>query len=181
MKNIHIKATLPQPIQTATIRFSLSYPKSGSCSLDLTPYGDYLLHVDESNTEGAVRRTAEYKAAYNKVTMAMCAHLSPCICTYRHVPNNPKKPRYLHWHMKIPWLVNKDAFMRQRRRLPKIRLIDLDNWQLYPHLVHPYISQDSVEDRFICSIEREMFFLLLVRIDYKAFDGQGSFFIKTKK
>ena len=39
MKNIHIKATLPQPIQTATIRFSLSYPKSGSCSLDLTPYG----------------------------------------------------------------------------------------------------------------------------------------------
>lgn len=71
MKNIHIKATLPQPIQTATIRFSLSYPKSGSCSLDLTPYGDYLLHVDESNTEGAVRRTAEYKAAYNKVTMAM--------------------------------------------------------------------------------------------------------------
>ena len=102
----------------------------------------------------------------------VCAHLSPCICTYRHVPNNPKKPRYLHWHMKIPWLVNKDAFMRQRRRLPKIRLIDLDNWQLYPHLVHPYISQDSVEDRFICSIEREMFFLLLVRIDYKAFDGK---------
>lgn len=71
MEKIHIMATLPQPIQTATVRFSLSYPKYGSCSLDLTPYGDYILHVGGSNTEGSVRRTSEYKAAYNKVTMTM--------------------------------------------------------------------------------------------------------------
>ena len=62
-----------------------------------------------------------------------------------------------------------------------IRLIDLDNWQLYPHLVHPYISRDSVKDRLLYSIERKTFFLLLVGIDYEAFDGQGHFFIKTKK
>ena len=53
--------------------------------------------------------------------------------------------------------------------------------QLYPHLVHPYISRDSVKDRLLYSIERKIFFLLLVWIDYKAFDGQGRFFIKTKK
>ena len=50
----------------------------------------------------------------------VCLHISPSICTYRHVsPNSLKKQRYLHWHVKTPWLVNKDAFMRQRRRLPK--------------------------------------------------------------
>ena len=51
--------------------------------------------------------------------------------------------------------------------------IDLDNWQLYPHLVHPYISRDSVKDRLLYSIERKIFFLLLVGIDYEAFYGRS--------
>ena len=90
---------------------------------------------------------------------------------------------------KVPSLAYEDTLVGQRRRFhealkatsPKNRLIDLDNCQPNPYLVHPYIFRDSVEDRLIYSIERKMFFLLLVGIDYKAFDKKGSFFIKTKE
>lgn len=101
MKTVHILATLPQPIQTATERFNLSYPKYGSCSLDLTSYGDYFLHVGGSNTEGAVRRTAEYKAAYNKVTMAML---------HAYEADNR---RYTSMHRDMPKVETRSSFERK--------------------------------------------------------------------
>ena len=53
--------------------------------------------------------------------------------------------------------------------------------QLYPHLINSCIPWNPVEDGFIYSIKPKTFFLLLVGIDYKTFDGQGSLFIKTQE
>lgn len=67
----HIIATLPGTIKPCKQRFSVSYPKYGKGTVELTPFGDYTLNTDYNLTEGAARRTAEYKAAFNKVTMDM--------------------------------------------------------------------------------------------------------------
>lgn len=70
-KELHIVATLPEAIKSCKQRFSISYPKYGNGTIELTPFGDYILNTDYNITEGAARRTAEYKSAYNKVTMDM--------------------------------------------------------------------------------------------------------------
>lgn len=65
-----ILATMPSPIATSQENFSVSYPKYGSGTVSLTAFGDYELTV-QGITEAAARRTNEYKAAYNKVSMNM--------------------------------------------------------------------------------------------------------------
>lgn len=69
-KNLHITATLPATIQSCKQNFSISYPKYGGGSIELTPFGDYIL-TTHGMTEGSARRTSEYKAAYSKVSLDM--------------------------------------------------------------------------------------------------------------
>lgn len=70
-KEQHIIATLPEAIKSCKQHFSVSYPKYGKGFVELTPFGDYILNTDYNITEGAARRTAEYKSAYKKVTIDM--------------------------------------------------------------------------------------------------------------
>lgn len=70
MQKLHISATLPAPIGIQRENFTISYPKYGSGSISLTALGDYIL-TTSGITEGSARRTTEYKAAYNKVSMDM--------------------------------------------------------------------------------------------------------------
>ena len=70
-KELHITATLPEAIKSCKQHFSVLYPKKGKGSIELTPFGDYILNTDYNITEGAARRTVEYKSAYQKVTMDM--------------------------------------------------------------------------------------------------------------
>lgn len=69
-KTLRILATLPSPIGSSSANFKLPYPKYGNGTVVLTVFGDYSLSVYGA-TEGSARRTNEYKAAYNKVTMDM--------------------------------------------------------------------------------------------------------------
>ena len=69
-KELHITATLPATIQSCKQKFSIGYPKYGGGSIELTPYGDYIL-TTYSITEGSAKRTSEYKTAYSKVSLDM--------------------------------------------------------------------------------------------------------------
>lgn len=69
-KELHITATLPAAIQSCKQDFSIGYPKYGGGSIELTPYGDYIL-TTHGMTEGSAKRTSEYKAAYSKVSLDM--------------------------------------------------------------------------------------------------------------
>lgn len=42
-KGLHILATLPTPIKSCKQSFTIGYPKYGSGSIELTPYGAYVL------------------------------------------------------------------------------------------------------------------------------------------
>lgn len=70
MQKLHISATTSVPIGTHRQDFTVSYPKYGNGTVSLTALGDYLLTTN-GITEGSARRTNEYKAAYNKVSMDM--------------------------------------------------------------------------------------------------------------
>ena len=68
MKNeLHITARVPQQIQSCEETF---FPNNGYGTIELTPYGDYLLNTTYI-TETAARRTNEYKSAYKEVTENM--------------------------------------------------------------------------------------------------------------
>lgn len=63
----HIIASYPQQPQSCVEKFRAN---QGSGQIELTPYGDYILNT-YGMTDGAARRTAGYKNAYNKVSLAM--------------------------------------------------------------------------------------------------------------
>lgn len=66
-KELHIIASLPKQVQTCKETF---YTNHGYGTVELTPYGDYLLNT-VSITDAAARRTNEYKNAYKKVSVNM--------------------------------------------------------------------------------------------------------------
>lgn len=66
-KELHIVASLPKQIQTCKETF---YTNHGYGTVELTPYGDYLLNT-VGITDAAARRTNEYKNAYKKVSVNM--------------------------------------------------------------------------------------------------------------
>lgn len=66
-KEQHIIASVPQQIQTCKETF---YTNHGYGTVELTPYGDYLLNTI-GITDAAARRTNEYKSAYKKVSANM--------------------------------------------------------------------------------------------------------------
>ena len=66
-KELHIKASAPQQIQSCKETFSTN---NGYGTIELTPYGDYLLNTVDI-TDAAARRTNEYKSAYKEVTANM--------------------------------------------------------------------------------------------------------------
>lgn len=66
-KELHIIANAPQQIQSCKETF---YANRGYGTVELTPYGDYLLNTF-GITDAAARRTAEYKSAYKKVSVNM--------------------------------------------------------------------------------------------------------------
>ena len=66
-KELHIIASVPQQIQSCKETF---YANRGFGTVELTPYGDYLLNT-VGITDAAARRTAEYKSAYKKVSANM--------------------------------------------------------------------------------------------------------------
>ena len=66
-KELHIIASVPQQIQSCKETF---YGNRGYGTIELTPYGDYLLNT-VGITEAAARRTNEYKSAYKKVSANM--------------------------------------------------------------------------------------------------------------
>lgn len=66
-KELHITANVPQQIQSCKETF---YTNRGYGTVELTPYGDYLLNT-VGITEAAARRTIEYKNAYKKVSINM--------------------------------------------------------------------------------------------------------------
>lgn len=66
-KELHIIASLPKQVQTCKETF---YTNHGYGTVELTPYGDYLLNT-VGITDAAARRTNEYKNAYKKVSVNM--------------------------------------------------------------------------------------------------------------
>ena len=66
-KELHIIANVPQQIQSCKETF---YANRGYGTVELTPYGDYLLNT-VGITDTAARRTIEYKNAYKKVSTNM--------------------------------------------------------------------------------------------------------------
>lgn len=66
-KELHIIASIPQQILSCKETF---YANRGYGTIELTPYGDYLLNT-VGITDAAARRTAEYKNAYKKVSANM--------------------------------------------------------------------------------------------------------------
>ena len=66
-KELHIIASVPQQIQSCKETF---YANRGYGTVELTPYGDYLLNT-VGITDAAARRTAEYKSAYKKASINM--------------------------------------------------------------------------------------------------------------
>lgn len=66
-KELHIKASALQQIQSCKETFSTN---NGYGTIELTPYGDYLLNTVDI-TDAAARRTNEYKSAYKEVTANM--------------------------------------------------------------------------------------------------------------
>lgn len=70
MCKFHILASEKTAIEACKQSFIVSYPQYGSGIIELTPYGEYLL-TTFGITEGSARRSSEYKAAFNAVTMDM--------------------------------------------------------------------------------------------------------------
>lgn len=66
-KELHIIASIPQQILSCKETF---YANRGYGTIELTPYGDYLLNT-VGITDAAARRTAEYKNAYKKISANM--------------------------------------------------------------------------------------------------------------
>lgn len=66
-KELHIIASIPQQILSCKETF---YANRGYGTIELTPYGDYLLNT-VGITDAAARRTAEYKNAYKKISVNM--------------------------------------------------------------------------------------------------------------
>lgn len=66
-KELHIIASVPQQIQSCEETF---FANNGYGTIELTPYGDYLLNTVYI-TDAAARRTNEYKSAYKEVTTNM--------------------------------------------------------------------------------------------------------------
>ena len=66
-KELHIIASVPQQIQSCKETF---YANRGYGTVELTPYGDYLLNT-VGITDATARRTNEYKSAYKKVSADM--------------------------------------------------------------------------------------------------------------
>lgn len=66
-KELHIIASAPQQIQSCKETF---FTNNGYGTIELTPYGDYLLNTVDI-TDAAARRTNEYKNAYKEVTANM--------------------------------------------------------------------------------------------------------------
>lgn len=66
-KELHIIASAPQQIQSCKETF---FTNNGYGTIELTPYGDYLLNTVDI-TDAAARRTNEYKSAYKEVTANM--------------------------------------------------------------------------------------------------------------
>lgn len=66
-KELHIIASTPQQIQSCKDTF---FTNNGYGTIELTPYGDYLLNTVDI-TDAAARRTNEYKSAYKEVTANM--------------------------------------------------------------------------------------------------------------
>lgn len=66
-KELHITASVPQQVQTCKENFHTNH---GYGTIELTPYGDYLLNT-VGITDAAARRTNEYKNAYKKVSANM--------------------------------------------------------------------------------------------------------------
>lgn len=66
-KELHIIASAPQQIQSCKETF---FTNNGYGTIELTPYGDYLLNTVDI-TDAAARRTNEYKSAFKEVTANM--------------------------------------------------------------------------------------------------------------
>lgn len=66
-KELHITASVPLQIQSCKETF---YANRGYGTVELTPYGDYLLNT-VGITDATARRTNEYKSAYKKVSANM--------------------------------------------------------------------------------------------------------------
>lgn len=66
-KELHIVASCPKQAQTCKETFKTNH---GYGTVELTPYGDYLLNT-VGMTDAAARRTIEYKNAYKKVSVNM--------------------------------------------------------------------------------------------------------------
>lgn len=66
-KELHIVASLPKQVQACKETF---YTNHGYGTVELTPYGDYLLNT-VGITDAAARRANEYKNAYKKVSLNM--------------------------------------------------------------------------------------------------------------
>lgn len=90
MQDLHISATLPSPVVACKQKFKVAYPKYGSGTVELSPYGDYDLST-HGITDGSARRTQEYKDAYNKVTEDMLhayeAENKRYTCIHREMDN----------------------------------------------------------------------------------------------
>lgn len=83
-KELHILANVPQQVQTCKEKF---YTNHGHGTIELTPYGDYLLNT-VGLTEAAARRTNEYKSAYKKVSMNMLHAYEAETRTYTSIHRN---------------------------------------------------------------------------------------------
>lgn len=119
MKKVHISATLPAYPQTCKENFVVSTSQSyGRGSISLSPMGMYDLSVS-GITDGAARRTAEYKAAHKKVTMDMLHAYEATDREYTAIHRKMKRVRTSGEYEKALMLLTPQKYKRATFALPK--------------------------------------------------------------
>lgn len=83
-QQLHITARPPLQPKACIAKFRAN---QGYGSIELTPYGDYILNTAYI-TEASARRTNEYKNAYKKVTMEMLHSYEAETCAYTCIHRN---------------------------------------------------------------------------------------------
>lgn len=118
MKDLHISTKGQSMIPNCKQYFNVSYPKYGSGVVELTPFGEYIL-TTSGITDASARRSAEYKTAYNRVSMDMLHAYEAENRRYTSVHHNIPKIEAIEVYKKELMDLAPQKYIRQKFELPK--------------------------------------------------------------
>lgn len=118
MKELHILAKGQSTIPSCKQHFNVSYSKYGNGVIELTRFGEYSL-TTSGITDVAARRTAEYKSAYNRVTMDMLHAYEAENRNYTSIHHNIPKIEDVAVYKKELMNLTPKKYTRHKFELPK--------------------------------------------------------------